>query len=64
VEESGQRVLAFKKKWSKQLTRRSRGIAPTTARVEKLTRQLWEFGEEIRFGALSRANHQKKGRRG
>jgi beta-N-acetylhexosaminidase len=64
VEESGQRVLAFKKKWSKQLTRRSRGIAPTTARVEKLTRQLWEFGEEIRFGTLSRANHQKKGRRG
>ncbi len=48
--ESARRVLAFKKKW---LARR-RTPAPTSARVEKLTRQLWEFGEEIRLATLAR----------
>jgi beta-N-acetylhexosaminidase len=62
VEESVRRVLAFKKKWTKQLAARSRTAAPTSARVEKLTRQLWEFGEEIRFGTVSRADNKKAGR--
>jgi beta-N-acetylhexosaminidase len=62
VEESGRRVLAFKKKWIQQLAGRQRATAPTAARVEKLTRQLWEFGEEVRFGTLSRADSKKAGR--
>jgi beta-N-acetylhexosaminidase len=53
VRESAGRVLAFKKKtFDKKSTAGRR--APTPARVEKLTRQLWEFGEEIRLAALAR----------
>jgi beta-N-acetylhexosaminidase len=48
VAESARRVLAFKKKHLS----RSRTPLPTTTRVEKLTRQLWEFGEEIRMATL------------
>lgn len=48
VQESARRVLAFKKKH----LLRSRIPAPTSAKVEKLTRQLWEFGEEIRLETL------------
>ena len=58
VSESTQRVVAFKKK---RLATRSTP-APTSARVEKLTgkltRQLWEFGEEIRMATLARANNK------
>jgi len=58
VSESTQRVLAFKKK---RLASRSTP-APTSARIEKLTgkltRQLWEFGEEIRMATLARANNK------
>jgi beta-N-acetylhexosaminidase len=54
VRESAQRVLAFKKK---SLVKR-RTPAPTFARVEKLTRQLWEFGEEIRLATLARADNK------
>jgi beta-N-acetylhexosaminidase len=50
VRESAGRVLAFKKKYF--LTRRT--ASPSAARVEKLTRQLWEFGEEIRMDTLAR----------
>jgi len=55
VRESAQRVLAFKKKslLEKSVARR-RIPSPSSARVEKLTRQLWEFGEEIRLAALDR----------
>ena len=49
VRESAARVLAFKKK---SLGRHP--PAPTAARVEKLTRRLWEFGEEIRMATLAR----------
>jgi beta-N-acetylhexosaminidase len=49
VQESSQRVLAFKKKWT-----RRRAPSPTAATTEKLTRQLWEFGEEIRLATLDR----------
>jgi len=51
LEESSRRVMAFKKKWF-------RGwrppLVPTTAKVEKFTRQLWEFGEEVRLDTLDR----------
>jgi beta-N-acetylhexosaminidase len=48
VRESARRVLTFKKK----SPARRRTAVPTSARVEKLTRQLWEFGEEIRLATL------------
>ncbi|MFZ3263798.1 MAG: beta-N-acetylhexosaminidase [Terriglobales bacterium] len=48
VQESARRVLAFKKRYLPP----SRTPAPTAARTEKLTRQLWEFGEEIRLATL------------
>jgi beta-N-acetylhexosaminidase len=54
VQESAQRVLAFKKKAFGQKSAASHPApAPTSARVEKLTRQLWEFGEEIRLATLT-----------
>ena len=53
--ESARHVLAFKKK---RLLRQSVGgrrtPPPTSTRVEKLTRQLWEFEEEIRLATLAR----------
>jgi len=56
VRESAARVLAFKKKYLPM----RRTAAPTSARVEKLTRQLWEFGEEIRLAAFVRADNKKE----
>jgi hypothetical protein len=55
AQESAQRVLAFKKKALGQRTLAGRRApAPTSVRVEKLTRQLWEFGEEIRVATFAR----------
>ena len=50
AQESARRVLAFKKKHLP----RSRTSVPSAARVEKLTRRLWEFGEEVRLDRLDR----------
>jgi beta-N-acetylhexosaminidase len=61
VQESSRHVMAFKKKGIEHWVTRRGKAAPTSARVEKLTRQLWEFGEEIRFGIVSRAHHRKAG---
>jgi beta-N-acetylhexosaminidase len=59
--ESARRVLAFKKKmFDKKSTAGRRTPAPTPARVEKLTRQLWEFGEEIRLATLARTDTNKE----
>lgn len=49
VLESTRRVLAFKKKWAKRLRRMT---APNAAVGEKLTRKLWEFGEQVRLDSL------------
>jgi beta-N-acetylhexosaminidase len=55
VRESARRVLAFKKRtFDKKSAARRRTPAPTSARVERLARQLWEFGEEIRLAAFAR----------
>ena len=54
VRESARRVLAFKKKAFAKRAAARQSPAPTPARVEKLTRQLWEFGEEIRMATLAR----------
>ncbi len=60
VRESAGRVLAFKlafkeKAFDKKSVARHRTPIPTSARVEKLTRQLWEFGEEVRLATLARS---------
>jgi beta-N-acetylhexosaminidase len=52
AEESVARVLAFKKK-SKELRRVP---APSTARLGKLSRQLWEFGEQVRLENIKVSN--------
>ena len=60
--ESVRRVLEFKKKWAKALRR---SAIPSNSRIEALSRQLWEFGEQVRLEALVRAeaDRQKKRRR-
>lgn len=49
VTESARRVLTFKKK-TKSLTRWAK--VPTNDVVQRLTRNLWEFGEQVRLGGL------------
>ena len=57
--ESARRVLAFKKKWGKSL----RPVkAPSPVVVEKLTRHLWEFGEQVRLGPWSRLADRRRRR--
>lgn len=53
VHGSARRVLAFKSKIARGRGR-PRHTVPTSARVERLTRQLWEFGEEIWMATLAR----------
>jgi hypothetical protein len=45
------RVLAFKKK-SRELKRSA--SAPTAAKLDKLSRQLWEFSEQVRLEIIKR----------
>ena len=55
VRDSAARVLAFKKKTLPNISGANRRTpAPTSAQVDKLTRQLWEFGEEIRLATFAR----------
>jgi beta-N-acetylhexosaminidase len=49
VNESIARVLAFKKK-SKELKRSA--PVPTAAKLQKLSRQLWEFSEQVRLATI------------
>jgi len=56
VVESVRRVQAFKKKSSKML----RGArTPSAATVEKLSRRLWEFGEQVRLETLARTEKDR-----
>lgn len=55
--ESVRRVLAFKKKWVK-IMRAPKATRPSV--VEKLTRKLWEFGEEVRLEALNREEETRR----
>jgi beta-N-acetylhexosaminidase len=59
VTEAARRVLAFKKKWAKPLRRAK---APTGAMVEKLSRRLWEFGEQVRLEPFSRRADKRRSR--
>lgn len=54
------RVLAFKKKWKEVKPQRT---APTRAKLEKLTRQLWEFNEQVRLEALTSQAAEYRGRK-
>jgi beta-N-acetylhexosaminidase len=61
VRESARHVLAFKKKTFDKTSRAGRRTpAPTSARVERLARQLWEFGEEIRVATFARTDNKKE----
>jgi beta-N-acetylhexosaminidase len=50
IAEASSRVLKLKKKWAKLLRPAK---PPSAATVEKLTRNLWEFGEQVRLETLS-----------
>ncbi len=50
VQAAARRVLAFKMKHLPRM----RTQPPSAARVDHLTRQLWEFGEEVRMATLAR----------
>jgi beta-N-acetylhexosaminidase len=52
VAESARRTMAFKKKWRTLFSRQSE---PTKSKTDRLSRQLWEFTEEVRLAAI---NHQ------
>jgi beta-N-acetylhexosaminidase len=56
VEEAATRVLAFKKKWRRIL--RS-GKPPSAAGVGKLSRKLWEFGEQVRLENMNREENAR-----
>jgi len=51
VAESAARILGFKKK-AKHVKRSM--PPPTPTKIERLTRQLWEFSEQVRLGTLGR----------
>jgi beta-N-acetylhexosaminidase len=59
VAEAAQRVLAFKKKSRKML---HAGKEPSAAGVEKLSRNLWEFGEQVRMESLNREENARRSR--
>ena len=60
VADASRRVLAFKKKWAKILRSQK---APSAATTEKLTRKLWEFGEQVRLETLEREEFSRRQRR-
>ena len=54
--EAAARVLAFKKKSAKMMRRTKQ---PSAAAVERLSRRLWEFGEQIRLDTLAGAEKKR-----
>jgi len=63
VTEAVRRVTAFKNRSAKMLRRDgSSPRAPTGAMVEKLSRRLWEFGEQVRLEPFSRAADKRRAR--
>jgi beta-N-acetylhexosaminidase len=59
VAEASGRVLALKKKNAPMLRART---SPTNATVERLTRRLWEFGEEVRLDPFGRRADKRRSR--
>ena len=60
VAEAARRVRAFKKKSAAVLRR---APAPAMATVDKLKRQLWEFGEQVRLEPFGREADKRRSRR-
>ena len=59
VEDAAARVLAFKKKSRKML----RAVKePSAAGVEKVSRNLWEFGEQVRLETMNREENARRPR--
>jgi beta-N-acetylhexosaminidase len=58
ISESARRVLAFKNKWAKILRPAK---SPSAALAEKLARNLWEFGEQVRLATLNRDEDARAG---
>jgi beta-N-acetylhexosaminidase len=57
--QSMRKIASFKKK----ATRILRAVnQPSPAKVEKLSRSLWEFGEQVRLEALARAGKKRQSR--
>jgi beta-N-acetylhexosaminidase len=59
VMESARRVAAFKRKHTKLLRI---GAAPSEEKIARLSRQLWEFSEQIRYSAMPGATAAGAGR--
>lgn len=57
LSESARRLRSFKRRWAKDLRPAK---APSDATVEKLTRCLWEFGEHVRLGPMSRKADRRR----
>lgn len=51
VQERAKRVMAFK---NRRPQLRRRGSTPSTQKVQQLTRQIWEFSEQVRLEGLAR----------
>ena len=60
VADSVSRVLAFKKRNAAILRM---GKLPAAATIERLTRRLWEFGEQVRLEPFSREADKRRARR-
>ena len=60
VAEAVRRVLAFKKKNAKMLRVAK---SPSATAIQKLTRRLWEFGEQVRLEPFSRKADKRRSRR-
>jgi len=60
VAKSARRVLAFKKKNASTLRM---GKSPSAVGVARLTRRLWEFGEQVRLEPFSRKADKQRARR-
>ena len=56
VAESARKITAFKEKYASNL-RPSK--APSEAAIQKLTRRLWEFSEQVRLEPLSRSEDRR-----
>jgi len=57
VAESARRIAASKKKWT-ALLRPAK--SPSPVMVEKLTRRMWEFSEQVRLAPLSRREDRRR----
>jgi beta-N-acetylhexosaminidase len=60
VAEAARHVAAFKRKSASTIRR---ATVPSTAKVERLTRRLWEFGEQVRLEPFSRKADKRRARR-